>query len=67
VSSLLGVLAHAFNICPWETEAGMNEFQDGQDYMERPCLKTCKQTNKPNQMNQPTNQPTNQPKTHIFS
>jgi hypothetical protein len=41
---------HAFNASTWEAEAGgfltglQSEFQDSQDYTEKPCLE--KQTNK---------------------
>ena len=54
-------VAHAFNPSIWETEAGrflssrqpglQSEFQDSQDYTEKPCLKktkTNKQKNKTN-------------------
>jgi hypothetical protein len=62
------VVAHAFNPSTWEVEAGrflslrppglQREFQDSQDYTEKPCLeKTNKQTNKqtPNQTNKQKN------------
>ena len=51
---ILGVEAHTFNPSTQEAELGeslnlrlacFTEFQDSQDYTERPCLKT-KQTNK---------------------
>jgi hypothetical protein len=51
-----GVVAHAFNPSTWEAEAGgflssrpaglQNEFQDSQDYTEKPCVEKPKQTNK---------------------
>jgi hypothetical protein len=53
-----GVVAHTFNPSTWEAEAGRfrssrpawskSEFQDSQDYTEKPCLEKPKnkQTNK---------------------
>jgi hypothetical protein len=47
-----GVVAHAFNPSTWEAEAGgflssrppglQSEFQDSQDYTEKPCLEKPK-------------------------
>jgi hypothetical protein len=50
------VVAHAFNPSTWKAEAGggqtglQREFQDSQDYTEKPCLE------KPKTKNQPTKQ-----------
>ena len=47
----LGIAAHAFDFSTWETEAGLwhggqpglrSEFQDSQDYIEKPCLEINK-------------------------
>ena len=49
---LPGVVAHAFNPSTWEAEPGLqNEFQDSQDYTEKPCLE--KQKNKTKQRRGP--------------
>ena len=50
------VMAHAFNLSPQEAEAGRSlwvqdqpglqiEFQDSQDYTEKPCLKKANKQN----------------------
>jgi hypothetical protein len=53
----LGAVVHDFNPSTWEAEAGgflsfrgqcglQSEFQDSQDYTEKPCLKKQKTKNK---------------------
>ena len=57
---MLDIVAHTFNPCPWEAEAGLldggqpglqSDFQDSDSYIVRPCfVKTNKNYKSKNQL-----------------
>jgi hypothetical protein len=52
---LPGVVAHTFNPSIQEAEASLqSEFQDSQDYKEKPCLKQTNKQTKKQQQKKPT-------------